>query len=359
MREDKLLRLASGIDPWIDNFGEGMERRGQDGMSWYDLSINLNSAPCLPELAIIVTSYHGQLKWLSAVLKQYRLSGAFVILAYDNPFYPWMPLNPAELYRLLPNQKHYLLANSVVMKHITYDSDKRNGWFWDVRYAQGVIKNFKNIKYVYITNGDCICEKPEGFKEAIKLLGDYDLTSGQSMGDLVHTATIFAKVEAFHKIFDWMAEEMRVPVLGSRSPEGLLRQAINAQRLNFLHLPVQPRDPKDGTLDAYARYDQDSTWKRILGFKNLFAIYETLGNEGKEPLDKKYVDGFMDWIYFGGEERETLCQFWETGDRRYLYMWLDRWEDSDYNRLYTDLNYYSLTPVFDKSADKELYREIK
>lgn len=345
MDNKKFLRMWAGIDPWHENYGDGMEFRGKDLLSWYDISINANSIPCQTDFAIIVTSWTGQLKWLNYTLTQYRLSNAFVILAYDNPFYPWMQPNPAMMTRCMPNLHHYVLANSVVHKHITGDADKRVGWFWDVRYAQGIIKQFSNIKYVYVTNGDCVCERPEGFREVIELMGDAQVMAGQSREGVVHTADVMFKVEAFHKVFDYMHEMFRVPVIGSRSPEGSMYEAIVNTGVRLKHAPEQPLD-KDGTIDSYSRYDQESTWKRILGYKNLFAIQETAWNEGTEPLDKKYVDPYGDWIYFAGDERETVCRFWETGDRRYLYQWHDRGEDSDYNRLYMPLDHYGAEPIY-------------
>ena len=348
MDEQKLARMVAGIDPWQENFGQGMEFRGKDGMSWYDLSINLNSVPCQTDTAIIVTSWFGQLKWLKYVLAKYRESGAFVILAFDNPFYPWGGKNNFEMVRCMPNVNHYILANSVVHKHITYDADKRNGWFWDVRYAQGIIKQFSNIKYVYVTNGDCVCERPEGFKDIVNLLGDSELVAGQSRDGVVHTADMFFKVEAFHKTFDYMAEMFRVPVIGSRSPEGSLWEAITNTGVKLMHAPEQPLDT-DGTVDCYSRYDQSSTWKKLLGYKNLYAIQETIWNNGGEPLDKKYFDDYMDWIYFSGDERETICRYWETGDRRYLYQYWDRGEESDYNRLYYPLEHYGKEPIYERT----------
>lgn len=353
----KLEKMIAGMEPWKENFGEGMESRGSDGVSWYDLSL-LNALPCEKNLAIIVTAWNGQLKWMKAVLEKYRESGAFVILSYDNPFYAWVPRNSHDMMRIMPNQSHYLLANAVVHKHITYDADKRNGWFWNVRYAQNLLRGFPNIKYVYVTNGDCICEKPEGFKEAIELLGESDLIAGQSTPSVIHTACMLFKIEAFNKTFDYMYNVMRVSVIGSRSPEGLLREATEKCGVKVKHCPKQPLDASDGTVDMYSRYDQDSTWKNILGYKNLFAIQETKGNEGREPIDKKYIDDYLDFLYFSGEEKESICQFYRTGDRRYLYMWLDRWEDSDYNRYYTDLNFWSKKPIFNKEDDKKVYREI-
>lgn len=345
MNKEELNFKLTGLSPIGTNFSEGCERRGPDGFSWYDLSVNMNSLPCEADTAIIVTSWMGQLKWLKATLTQYRKSGAFVILAYDNPFYAWSPKIEHEAIRCLPNVQHLLLANSMVMKHITYDGDKRNGWFWDVRYAQGLLKNWPNIKYVYCTNGDCIWDRPEGLSEIKELLGDGDLISGQSDGSIIHTAAVLYKAEAFHRIFDQMAEWMRVAVVGSRSPEGMLREACAKLKINVVHAPLQPLDT-DGTLDCYSRRGQDSTWRRILGYRNLFAEQEEAWNYGGEPIPKEYLDLYCDCIYFSGEEKETICQYYKTGDRRYLYKWWDCGEDSWYNRLYYPLTHYGKEPIY-------------
>jgi hypothetical protein len=345
MNKKELLNKVAGIVPWKANYGDEMEYRTADGVSWYDLSVNCNSLPCEPEIAVIVTAWFGQLKWLKATLESYRKSGAFVILSYDNPFYSWIPRNDMDMIRCMPNMKHYMLANSFVMKHLTYDGNKRNGWFWNVRYAQGIIKQFPNIKYVYCTNGDCVIEKPEGFKDVINLLGENDLISGQSTESVIHTADVFYKINAFNSITDYMFEIMRIPVIGSHSPEVMLRESVVDLNLKVLHAPKQPLD-KDGSVDMYARYNPDSTWKDLLGFRNIFAEYETLGNEGKEPLDKKFVDDYGDWLYWSGDEKETICKYWETGDRRYIKMWWDRWEDSDYNRLYYPIEFYGKEPIY-------------
>ena len=163
---------------------------------------------------------------------------------------------------------------------------------------------------------------------------------------------MFFEVEAFHKVFDWMHERFRVPVIGSLSPEGTLKEAMDALKIRHRTAEKQPRDA-EGNVDMYACWDQESTWKEVLGFKNLFAINETGWNEGGHPVDRKYVDNYKDWIYFSGEEKATLCQYWDTGDLRYLYQWRDRGEDSDYNRLYYPLEHYGSEPIYEREDGKE------
>jgi len=344
-----LERKLAGIDPWARDYGQQMEVRDpRDGVNWYDLSINFNSVPCEKELAIIVTSWAGQLKWLKETLKYYRLSGAYVILAFDNPIYGWCPIQSDVGLRSFPNMQHYLLANSVVYKHITYDGDKRNGWFWSVRYAQGLLKNFPNIKYIYCTNGDCICENPEGYKDIIALLGDGDLIAGQSTESKIHTADMLFKAEAFHRLVDHMAEVMRVPILGSHSPERMLMDSVRELGIKVVHAPQQPL-AEDGSVDFYACRGQPSTWKEVLGFRNLFAELEEAANTGGEPLPVRYFDSYLDWIYFNSEEKTTLCKYYVTGDRRYLYQWWALGEGSWYNRLYYPLEFYGKDPIYEPS----------
>lgn len=343
---EMLERKWAGLEPWKENFDSGMERRGADGYSWYDLSL-LNALPAEKETAIIVTAWQGQLKWLEATLRAYRETGAFVILAYDQHFFPWSNPAPQDLLRSMPNPRHYQLANAVVYKHLTADAAKRNGWFWSVRYAQGILRQFPNIKKVYVTNGDCLFQNPAGFDELLKLVDGYDLISGQAReGGKIHTANVIFNRDAFDKVFDYINELMRVPVIGSRSPEGNLLEAVTRLGLRCRIPDILPLD-KDGTVDDYCRYGQDSTWKRVVGFRNLFAEYEQAANDGLElSWFKPYVDPFCDWLYWSGEERAMICKYWETGDRRYLYQFWDAGEESDYNRLYYPLEYHGKEPVY-------------
>ena len=128
--------------------------------------------------------------------------------------------------------------------------------------------------------------------------------------------------------------------------EGNLKEAVDQLKLKVGIPEKQPLDT-DGTIDSYARRGQESTWKEIVGFRNLFAEYETCGNEGNDVFWlRPYVDDFKDYLYWAGEEKETVCQYWKTGDKRHLWRWWDRWEDSDYNRLYYPLEFYGKEPVY-------------
>jgi len=340
----ELDQMLCGIIP--GNFSNMDYDRKNCKYTWNDLEFNMNDAPYHSDTAIIVTSYQGQLGWLKATLTSYRKSGHYVILAYDNPAFIWSNLDDADyMIKMFPRPIHYLLAHSVVVKHKTYDADKRTGWYWDVQYARHIINGFKNIKYVYVTNGDCIIEKPEGFKELKEILGDGDLMSGQSEpGRTIHTADMLMSINGFNKIMDYMETRMKFPIMASQSPEGMLRDAVDILKLKEV-MADQPRD-KDGNVDYYCTQNADSTWKRVLGFRNLYAEFEFRENNGLEPLPKEYMDPFRDYFYFREDWRETVCKYYQTGDRRYLGMFWDRGKDSDYDRKYLPLEAYGAEPIY-------------
>ena len=343
----ELDQILTGLKPY--NFSEltseCYDRRTTEH-SWNDLEFNLNDAPYKSDIAIIVTSYNAQLGWLKATLSSYRKTGYYVILSFDQPSHIWNNIDDADyILKHLPRPIHYLLAHSVVFKHKTYEANKRTGWYWDVKYAQAIINSFKNFKYVYCTNGDCIIEKPEGMKELPKILGEFDLMSGQSTPErTIHTADMFFKVDAFNKVMDYMSERMRFPIMGSQSPECMLRDAVNTLELKekFVKYPML----EDGNVDYYCTRNLDSTWKEVLGFRNLYAETEYRENNGFEPLSSEYFDNYRDWSYFRDEWRRSLCKYYETKDRRYLMQWWDMGKDTDTERKFLPLEAYGNEPIY-------------
>lgn len=342
----KMALVKPFANPGISN---NCEERINGECNWYDLCFNLESFPFYTDTAIIVTSWSGQLRWLMKTLQSYRLTGKYVILAYDNPFYTFEQSCKSTDYWLknMPRPEHYMLAHSVVVKHKTTDNSKRTGWFWNAYYAKGLVNLFPNIKYVYITNGDCIIEKPEGMKDLIALLGDADFMSGQSEeGRTIHSADMIFKVEAFNKLLDYMAERHKVPVWGSISVECLINDALRKLDFKLKHAPKQPIDPSDGSVDYYCKTGVDSTFRELIGFRNLYAEQEYRENNALEPLSREYFDNFMDWAYMPDGLKATLCKYYDTGDRRYLYKFWSEGEDSSYNRIFYSIEDFGKDPIY-------------
>lgn len=344
---DHMDRILSCREPYnFGSMGNCAENRMRSEYSWQDFFMNMNDAPFQTDTAVIVTAWAGQLGWLKSSLASYRATGAYVVLSYDNPNSAWDNLDdPENVMVRMPRPVHTLMAHAFVMKHKTYDADKRIGWFWDVRYALSVIRYFPNIKYVYCTNGDCMFERPEGLKEIKELLGDGDLISGQSEpGRTIHTACVLYRVEALKKIMDYMTSRMKFTVIAGVSPECMLRDAVDLHGLKEVFAPDQPKD-SNGDIDFYCAEGGDSTWKRVLGFRNLYAEQEYRTNNRLELLNPKYLDSFNNWCYFNPAEREMMCRYYDTMDRRWLYMWWDRNCNSIEERAYHPLEYYGKEPI--------------
>ncbi len=314
--------------------------------NWIDLSLNYNCLPSEKKEAIIVTAWHAQLLFLKATLANYRKTGALVVCSYDNPFKSWN-INTDEGPEFLPAPDIFILPHIWTFKHITYDDAKRSGWFWDVVYGAGAISSFKNLEYIFTVNGDCIWEEPEGMQELIRVLGDGDFMSVSRERVTIHTCAVVYRAGAFRKIIEYLTSNYAVSTLSFHSPEILLGEAVRVLGLKETVAPEQPMEPDMDSVDHYSRYNQMSTWKRIVGYRNLMAECLTVAIERGEPVEKKYFDPrYYKYLSTGGQQ--ALREYYETGDRRYILQLHDRSEDSWYDRLHYPLEHYGEEPILEK-----------
>lgn len=349
---ERLDKILCGIEPHdFSGISSSADDRTNGEYSWGDIFMNLNDTPFQKDTAILVTSWSGHLKWLKHTLASYRKTGAYVVLAYDNSTYIWDNIDSEDyIFKHLPRPIHNLLAHSVVLKHKTYDADKRIGWFWNVKYGLSVIKTFPGIKYVYCTNGDCLIERPEGLEEVKTLLGHGDFIAGQSEPRrTIHTACVLYRIEALEKIMEYMTARMRHTIIGGTSPECLLRDAVDTLKLKEI-FGQSPRLP-DGDIDWYCTINAPSTWKTLLGFRNLYSEQEDRTNNRRELLNPKYLDPYRNWLYFNSDERRMMCKYYETLDRRWLYMWWDQNCNSIEERTYHLLEYYGKEPLLEDGSN--------
>lgn len=321
--------------------------------NWIDLSFDMNDLPNQKDTAIIVTSWFGHLPFLKATLSKYVETGAFVLCAYDNPMKPWSGNNDFKL--KMPDADIWKIPHSWVFKHQTYDNDKRNGWIWLMKYAQGVVSQFSNFKYILHVNGDCIWENPRGLQNLKDELGEDDLMSISSQESSIHTCAVIYKANAFHEIFDFISDFISPSILGSWSPEGLLTMAVRSLGVVEKIATKQPMELDQLSVDHYSRYNQDSTWKDLVGYMNLGAMFLTSLIERREPVDIKYVDVEKMRVVCVGYS-ESLYKYYETGDRRYLYQAFDHNETSWYDRIYFPIEYYGSEPVYEIGADNRFER---
>jgi hypothetical protein len=318
-----------------------------------------NNAPFKSEVAILVTSWMGHLKWLKYTLSSYRATGAFVLLAFDTH----LKFDNIQSYEAhFPPPDLLAIPNAIVLKHSTFDADKRNGWMWNFIYGANTLLGFSNFKHILTINSDCAFDRPEGLPELIKLLGDGDYMSQAAQGggeelNSVHTCSMLFKREALIRLADYFTDAMAVAGPESYSPEVLLTKAHKELRLKLTPTPEMPIFPKwhdfAGAIDDYQSYNEDSTWKKIMGFRNLCAENDTKGIERLPPIPAKYFDFRNGGALLSGYEREALYCYYQTGDLRYLWMHWDRDEDSWYDRRVYPVEHYGPEPVLDPNFGKD------
>ncbi len=297
------------------------------------------------DTVIIVPTYDGHLMFLKNVLQKYKETGKYVICAYDR-------------HSETPPSDILDIPDAWVWKHKTYGAEKRNGWLWDIIYASGIVNEFQNIKYIITGNGDCIWDKPEGVNDLIDLKGNYDIMSASSDANLIHTCNVVWGRGCFISFVEEIKQALNNNIPESYSPEVLLRDFM--RETNFLSIPVkkQPMYPEKhfytGRVDHYSSYHQDSTFKEIVGYRNLGGEHKAACLEHLEPVPREYFDLRQSGKYLNQHERNTLLMYYTNNDRRWLYKYWAEGEDSYWNRRYYPIEYYGEEALEDDSKRKEL-----
>jgi hypothetical protein len=293
-------------------------------------------------MCILVTSFDGHLMFIKNTLSKYVLSKKYVICSFDKQG----TKIPEDIFKT---------PHSWTFKHLTHGAEKRNGWLWDIVYGAGIIGLFENFEYIFTVNGDCVWDKPQGIDSIINLLGDNDLMSS-SVDSTIHTCSVIWKREAFLDFISYIRYNLNTNRPESYSPEILLRDW--AKDKNVKVPDIQAYYPEghfhEGAIDHYNSYHQDSTWKRLLGYRNLGGEHKWSCLEHLEPVPKTYCDFRDGGRFLSQHEKTTLLQYYLTLDRRWLYMYWDQGEDSWYNRKYHPLEHYGNKALYDDSMRKEL-----
>jgi hypothetical protein len=297
------------------------------------------------DVVIIVPTYDGHLMFLKNVLKQYKKTGKYVICSYDR-------------HTETPPDDILDIPDAWVWKHKTYGANKRLGWLWDIVYAAGIVESFQNVENIILGNGDCIWDKPEGINGLIDRLGVYDILSASCDNNLIHTCNMVWSRACFITFVEEIKDSLNKNIPESYSPEVLLRDFMK-QNNTFTNIPVekQPIYPKEhfygDRIDHYSSYHQDSTFKEIVGYRNLGGEHKAACQEHLEPLHRKYFDLRQGGKYFNQHERNTLLNYYLLNDRRWLYKYWAEGEDSYWNRRYYPIEYYGDKILKNDSKRKE------
>lgn len=297
-------------------------------------------------MIIIAPSWQGHRMFMKHTLSSYKKTGKYVICSYDSHGVLDIP------------KDIYQIPDAWVFKHQTYGAGKRNGWLWDIIYASGIADHFEQVDYVFTTNTDCIWEKPENIDKLVEMMGNAELMSSSSFGGTIHTCNMLWKTLPFLTFVDYIKRNLNNNIPASYSPEVLLRDWAKKTGMNVKDAPKQPIFPKnhtyEGGIDHYSSYNQDCTWKQVLGYRNLGGEHKQSCLEHLEPVPNKYVDLRNGGEYLNQHERNTLFKYYVSGDRRWLYKYWAEGEDSYWNRRYYPLDYYGKESLSDDSRRKEL-----
>jgi len=305
-----------------------MEKKYQGNKDEAKILMKENLIPLNAKIGMVFTSHKGHIPYMKYALQQYRkIEDMFIIGAYDS-----RQVNPNTNREGFPFDDIWSLAHMWVTKHYTWGGhQKRHGWIWLQIYASAILRQFKNIEYIFTSNGDCVWDKPEGVYDIIELLGDNDFMSGQSETrhtdghNFIHTCSMVFKRDSYFDFIDFIFDKMTTSTTASFSPEHLIQLWVNDKKWN--HAPVQPiytTGDYIGHHDTYCEEGGPSTWRDVLGFRNLEAEKNWRCSEKRHPLDVKYFDLRDISLYYRDHDKNTLCQYYLTGDERYIRMGWDQ-----------------------------------
>lgn len=291
----------------------------------------VNLFPLNAKIGLIFTCHMGHMPYMKYALHQYRkIEDMFIVGAYDSR----IVIPDTDKRKGFPFPDIWYLAHMWLTKHYTWGGhDKRHGWIWLQIYAASILRQFKNIEYIFTANGDCVWDRPEGVNEIIEILGDNDFMSGQSETretdgwEFIHTCSMIFKRDAYFDFIDFILDMMPGSSTASFSPEYLMQLWIKENKIKFEHAPVQPiytTGDYKGQHDIYCEEGSSSTWRDVLGFRNVEAEKNWLCSKHKEPLDKKYFDLRDYKLYYRDHDKNTLVQYYLTGDERYIRMGWDQ-----------------------------------
>jgi hypothetical protein len=295
------------------------------------MTVEINNFPFRAKIGMVFTSYTDHLPFMKYALTQYRkIDDMFIVGAFDKRL-----ITPESHKRNIPYGDIWSLAHMWVTKHHTFGGHaKRHGWIWSHIYASSVLRTFPNIKHIFTSNGDCIWERPQGVHKIIEILGDNDFMSGQSYTrsvsdgfNFIHTCSMVFSREAYFSFVDYIIDNVsKETATVSFSPESLINKWSNkkiddkwVKNRKWIHAPIQPFYP-DGSHDMYCESNADSTWKRLLGFRNLEAEKNYRREMKLVPLPSKYFD-LRDKNLYKDVDRNSLIKYYETENLEYLEKW--------------------------------------
>ena len=265
------------------------------------------------KVGILVTGHPANRPYMKACIESHAKLGYWITLAYDSYMDPtqngsishdkFMPANDV--------MKH---IDTFIMPHHQVWGGVLYPWFWLMKFG---VDSMQSFEYIYCINSDFILEKPEGFEELFKMIGDADImTCGPDYDSPPATATsgLIAKAGALKAIMKhiqdhfipWDVYEKYTQDFGNA--EGRFGRAI--KDLGLKQVRVKP--PSDDMLKVPGQ----GTWYDLVGLRHIHAEHNYSQRNKKLPPELKYFDP-----RFMCDEYRFIKEYWETKDIKVLDNW--------------------------------------
>lgn len=306
-RED-LIRSGKYLEMPDKEWKEELKGR-QDVLNNYMANDSWNCR-IFKKVGVLLTSHPGNRAYLKSSIETHKKLGYWICLAYDNYIHP--DENHFDFNNIMPAKDVMDNVDTFIMPHYQTWGGVLYPYFWLLKFGVNILQDFE---YIYCTNGDFILERPEGFPELLKLLGDGDImTCGHNDKRYANTAGFIAKASALKAILKHFQDhfipfevyEKYTQDIGNA--EGRLGRAI--KDLNLKLVDVDP--PNDDMLMEPGQ----GTWYDLIGFRHIHAEHNCAYRRKGIPPEIKYLDE-----RFMGDEYKQIKRYWETKDPKILEEW--------------------------------------
>jgi hypothetical protein len=266
------------------------------------------------KVGILITSHPNNRPYLKACIDSHVKLGYWITLAYDNhlPEVKGETEEEIDYNRVMPAYDVMQNVDTFIMPHHQVWGGVLYPYFWLLKFGVSAMKDFE---YIYCTNGDFILEKPEGFEELFKMMGDADvMTCGHDDERYANTAGFIIKTEAFIKVVKHFEDhfipfevyEKHTQSIGNA--EGRLGRAITD--LNLKRKIIDP--PADDMLKVPGK----GTWYETMGFRHIHSEHNHAYRNRGIPPHYKYLDS-----RFMGDEYNFVKKYWDSNDKTVLEDW--------------------------------------
>jgi len=250
-------------------------------------------------VAILINSYPGHRAYLKACVDSHSKLGYFIALAYDRGD--------------LPDKEILDKIDLILLPHTQSWGDVNYPYFWQVKWGASVLQQFD---YIYVTEGDWIIEKPEGFDKLLSLIGDGDIMTVGPDNDIeISSGAFIVKSKAFLQLVQYMQDHFipfekyeQYPHMGGA--ESRMRAGIKELGLKMVSVSEFP------TPDCY--YDLKGTWYDLVGLRHIQGEIDYAYKNRLVPPNVSYIDGkYLLSVY----NYQLVKAYWDTGDIKILEEW--------------------------------------